>query len=348
VIARIPARMTRTSPYRSLPKVELHCHLEATVRPETFLDLARGHEVPLPVSHPGELYRCDPVGERLGPLNLVCSVLETAGDFHRIAYESTVDAARAGIRYRELLVSPALHLDRGIDFETMWQGIDQGLAEAEIDCGLETRIIVDIGGTRAVAGSRVLLALVSDRPRDRLVGLVSDISAAGVGRRLAPLVEEVHACGLRASVHCGGECPEGEISALVDAGIDRIGHGTRLLDHPELVAEVVARGIPVTSCPSATVELGLVESLAHHPFARQRDAGVLVTLNSDVPAFLSFDLGDEYLRVADTFGFSLADMMDISLTGVEASWMDPVDKSAMARRFLAEAEAAGLEVDRTS
>jgi adenosine deaminase len=322
------------SVFRQLPKVELHCHVEGTARPATVADLAADHGIDLGVERPEQLYEYESLADFLNAFATVCSVLQTPADFARLAYEAAEDGAAAGIRYREMFFSPGFHLDRGIPFATMWDGLVDGVRAGEADHGVRTRLILDVDKPKGVGPAMALLEVARGLDRDLLIGIGGDSTERGVDHRaFLPLMTEARRLGLKTCFHCGEDGPADNIAAMVEAGIDRIDHGTHLLDDPELTARVVDEGIPLTSCPSSNVEIGIVASLPDHPFDRQRAAGVRVTLNSDDPAFFRYDLADEYARMADVFGYSTDDLVAVSLAAIDASWLDDGEKAALRSSF---------------
>lgn len=321
---------------RLLPKVELHCHVEGTARPATVAELAAKHGIPLGVEAPEDLYEYSSLGDFLAAFGTVCSAFVDRDDFHRMAYEAAEDAAAAGIRYREMFISPGFHFDRGVRFDTFWDGIAAGVVDGEADHGVRTRLILDVDKPKGLGPALSILEIARHLDRDLLLGIGGDSNELGVDHhQFEPLVRESHNLGFKTCFHCGEEGPVENIATLVAAGVDRIDHGTRLLDDPALVAEVVERQIPLTSCPSSNVELEVVPTLEDHPFARQLAAGALVTLNSDDPAFFRYDLADEYARVAAAFAFGFDEMVAIRDRAIEAAWLDEVDKAALRRDFAA-------------
>ena len=318
------------APLRLLPKVELHCHVEGTARAATVAELAAKHGVPLGVDDPDDLYTYESLADFLAAFATVCSAFVEAEDFHRLAYEAAEDAAAAGTRYREMFFSPGFHLDRGIRFDTMWSGIVAGIADGEADHGVRTRLIMDIDKPKGIGPAMALLEVARVADRDILLGIGGDSTERGVDHHMfEPLIREAKKMGLKTCFHCGEDGPAENIAIMVEAGVDRIDHGTRLLDLPDLVKRVVDEQIPLTSCPSSNVELNIVESLEAHPFAKQLDAGALVTLNSDDPTFFRFDLADEYERVASAFDFDEATMLKIRDNAIDAAWLDDSDKAAL-------------------
>ena len=322
------------SPLRSLPKVELHCHVEGAARAATVAELAAKHGVPLGVDDPDDLYLYESLADFLAAFGTVCSAFVDASDFHRLAYEATEDAAAAGTRYREMFFSPGFHLDRGVPFHTLWDGLVSGIADGETDHGVRTRLIMDVDKPKGIGPAMALLEVARAADRDLLLGVGGDSTERGLDHNMfRPLIQEAKNLGLKTCFHCGEDGPVENIAIMVDAGLDRIDHGTRLLDDPELTKRVVDEQIPLTSCPSSNVEIGIVESLGEHPFADQQAAGALVTLNSDDPTFFRFDLADEYERIAAQFGFDHAAMIKIRDNAIDAAWLDDVDKAALRSEF---------------
>ena len=327
-----PVSAGADSIHRSRPKVELHCHVEGTVRPATVAALAAEHGIDIGVETPEDLYVYSSLEDFLGAFGVVCSVLRTADDFARIAYEAAEDGAAAGIRYREMFFSPGFHLDRGIPFDTVWGGLLAGVRAGELDFGVRTRMILDVDKPKGIGPAMALLEIARKTDRDWLIGVGGDSTERGVDHRaFEPLVREAKRMGLKTCFHCGEDGPADNIAAMVDAGIDRIDHGTRILEDPELTRRVIDLGIPLTSCPSSNVALDIVPSLEVHPFGEQLAAGLRVTLNSDDPAFFGYDLADEFARVEAAFGLSAEAMESIADAALEAAWMDDVDKVALRR-----------------
>ena len=318
------------SALRLLPKVELHCHVEGAARASTVAELAAKHGVPLGVDDPDDLYTYESLADFLAAFGTVCSAFVDAQDFHRLAYEAAEDAAAAGTRYREMFFSPGFHLDRGIRFDTLWSGLVAGIADGEADHGVRTRLIMDVDKPKGIGPAMALLEAARVADRDILLGVGGDSTERGVDHHMfEPLIREAKNMGLKTCFHCGEDGPAENIAIMVDAGVDRIDHGTRLLDLPDLAKRVVDEQIPLTSCPSSNVELNIVDSLEAHPFADQLAAGALVTLNSDDPTFFRFDLADEYERVAAAFGFDHDAMVKIRDNAIDAAWLDDSDKAAL-------------------
>lgn len=333
-----------------LPKVELHCHVEGTMRPQTVVDLAARNKLPLPTQDPTELYRYTSLDTFLEIFWLVQSTLGDRGDWARLAYESVVDGAAHGLAYRETFFTPARHLAAGQDLADIIAGLDEGLRAGEEETGARVRLICDIDRAYgADAGVELVERLVelraAGRPgTDRVIGVGLDSTELGVDpAAFARAFELAGRAGLRRTSHQGEETPPTHIAAGLDVlGCERIDHGLSILRDPELTRRMADERIPLTVCPNSNVLIAnAFPRLELHPYPRMRAAGLLATLNTDDPALTDLDLGREYLSVQRAFGYTWDDMVAIALDGVEATWLDDSERQALRRRVETEAAALG-------
>jgi adenosine deaminase len=332
-----------------LPKVELHCHVEGTMRPATVVELARKNGITLPTADPTELYRYSSLDTFLEVFWLVQSTLGSREDWARLAYESIVDGAAHGLVYRETFFTPARHLDMGQDLADIVAGLAEGLEAAEAETGARAMLIADIdrayGGA---AGRQMVERLIELRQGgspgvERVIGVGLDSTEIGVDPTdFADAFELVGKAGLHRTSHQGEETPPTHIRLGLDVlGSERIDHGLSSLQDEELTRRLVAERIPLTVCPNSNVVIAnAVPSLEQHPFRRMREAGLLATLNTDDPALTDLDLGREYRSCMEAFDYRWSDMVEIALDGVEATWLDDGEKRELRARI--EREAAAL------
>jgi len=337
--------------YDAIPKVELHCHLEGTVRPATVVDLARKHGTRLPSDDPTELYRYDSLDSFLEIFWLVQSLIGDREDWARVAYESVVDAAPHGLRYREAFFTPARHLRAGQALSEIIAGLADGLDAAERDTGVRSALICDIDRSFGPAAALELAEMLVDLRRfggtERVIGIGMDSTERGVDPAdFSPAYTLARRAGLRATGHAGEDTGADNIAtALSTLRLERIDHGIAVMEDPELVERVARARIPFNVCPSSNIVIAnRWPALDQHPLRRMREAGLLVTINTDDPAMTGADLGSEYRSVAEALGFSFADMCEIALDGVEATWLDPAEKAVLRRSF-ADAIAGLVGVD---
>lgn len=321
---------------RRLPKVELHCHVEGASRASTIADLARANGVEFPVDDPADLYEFTSLNQFLDIYTVICQSLQSADDFRRITYECLEDAVDAGVRYREMFFSPGFF---GVDVSTVWAGVSAGVVDARADLDIGCRMILDFVKEKGSGHALDMAEFAAAQDRDLLIGVGADSVERGTDHRaFAEAYAVAGSAGMKRTMHAGEDGPAEHIAIAVrELGCDRVDHGFRLLDDPELTAEVIDRQIPLTVCPTSNVMIAnVVPDVASHPLARQREMGVLATVNSDDPGMMRFDIADEYVAVAEAFDYTLEEMEAISLDGIEASWAPDDEKAALRRRFESE------------
>jgi len=339
--------MAAPDAFDAIPKVELHCHVEGTVRPATVVELARKNGRRLPTEDPTELYRYTSLDTFLATFWLVQELLADRADWARVAYEATIDAAPHGLRYRELFFTPTRHLAAGQSLGDIVDGLAEGLAAAERETGVRSALICDVDRSFGPAGAVELVDALLDLRRDGraeiVIGLGMDSTERGLDPAdFAPAFATARRAGLRLTGHAGEDTgPENIVAALDALRLERIDHGVAVMDDPSLVERLARARIPLNVCPSSNIVIAnRFPTLADHPFRRMREVGLLVTLNTDDPAMTALDLGREYRDVAAAQGLSFDDMCQIALDGVEATWLEPGEKAALRASF--EREAAGL------
>jgi adenosine deaminase len=326
----------------ALPKVELHCHIEGTMRPQTVVDLARANSVPLPTSDPTELYRYDSLDGFLRVFWLVQATLSGREDWARLAYESVIDGAQHGVVHREAFFTPARHLANGQDLADIVAGLDEGLAAAEAETGSTCLLIADIDRAFGPAVGLEFVELLAELRRssapgvERVIGVGMDSTERGIDPvSYFPAYQSARAAGFRLTAHQGENSPATAIAAAIDTlGVERIDHGLPVMDDPGLVARMAGDRMPLTVCPTSNVVIAnAFPRLEDHVYPLMRDAGLLATVNTDDPALIDLDLGTEYGLVADAFGWGWQEMVEISLDGVEACWLDDSGKRALRQQI---------------
>jgi adenosine deaminase len=326
---------------RALPKVELHVHVEGAVTTATIAAIARRNGVDLGVDDPADLYRYRDLTDFLRVFDLVCRSLQTAEDLHQVTFEALSIAAAAGVRYREMFFSPTFLLRNGVEFTEIWTGIAAGIVDAHAEHGIVCRMILDVHKPAGPAAADELIDLAVGCDRDVLIGIGGDAGERNIDlAAFAGPFERARQLGFRTTMHLGEEGSVDDIRVgLHEIGVERIDHGFCVLDDQAVVDEVVDRRIALTVCPTSNRSIGLVSSIGEHPIMRMRDAGVLVTVNSDNAEMFGIDLADELCNMRDAFDLTMADIEDLCLSGVEAAWMDAETKRTTRDQFLHEMEA---------
>jgi adenosine deaminase len=331
---------------RRVPKVELHCHLEGTIRGATFADLARKHGITLPTDEVGKLYDYETIYEFLEIFGLVSSALVDRDDFSRAAYESLADGVSLGnLRYREMFFNPTLHTRRAVPMATCVDGLIDGIHAAKHDFGVECRLIADVYRQDDPAMARQMVEEVVALDRPEVIGLGMDgAEAPSPPENFVEAFRLAADNGLRLTSHASEDAPPANIVTCLDKlGCERIDHGYHVLSSPEVTARCRDKGVFFTCCPTSTAVVYGWPDLAAHPIKGMVAAGLRVTLNSDDPTMFHTDIGDEYVRLCSALGYGTQQVREFVLTGVEAAWLDETDRRAMRSRF--EAELSRLEGD---
>jgi len=331
-----------TDVYDAIPKVELHCHVEGTVRPVTVMELARKAGRPLPVDDPEQLYRYTSLDTFLAVFWLVQETLTEPADWERIAYESLVDAVPHGLRYRETFFTPARHLAAGQDLEGIVAGLSSGIAAAEADTGVRAALIADIdrayGAAAAVEFVEAIVELGRAGRAARVIGVGMDSTELGVDlAAFRPAFDLARRAGLRLTAHAGeavGTGPRNIRIALDALGVERVDHGVAVMEDPGLVRRMADERIPLTVCPNSNVVIAnRFPTLAAHPFRAMREAGLVATINTDDPGMTDLDLGKEYRSVAEAQDLSFDDLAAVAVDGVDACWLEAGDRAALRADF---------------
>jgi adenosine deaminase len=317
----------------ALPKAELHIHLEGSIRVETLRELADAQGVALPSALDADgVWRFDGAEHFIDQYGAVCNLLHDLDEFRRIAFELCEDLSSQGVRYAEVVFSPAQHAGRLGDWFGPIEAVLDGFAAGERDVGVIARVepdvIRDMGLERAEETLQVALKYVGR-------GVVSLNCAGSERRAIAPYADIFRRAvegGLHSTPHAGEwSGPKNVWDTLTHLRPERIGHGVRSIEDPRLVERLAELAIPLEVSPTSNVATGVYASLEDHPFPRLREAGVIVTLNSDDPAMFDSWVNDEYRAAREVFGYGDTALADIAAASVHASFADDDLKRLMLR-----------------
>jgi adenosine deaminase len=320
---------------RSAPKAELHVHLEGSIQPATLLTLAARNRVTLPASTEREVrewFTYRDFGHFIEIYLAISRCLVTAEDFELITYELGEEMARQNVRYAEVTFTPATHglsTSRDVPYDTYFRGLAAGRKRVRDTLGVEINWTFDmvynpgkLDFTRRVADHTLNAAI--DGRSDGVVAL--GLGGPEVGHSLeyiAAYFDRARAAGLHAAPHAGETVgPESIWGAITVLGAERIGHGVRAIEDPELVSYLAQHSIPLEVCPTSNLRLGVYPSLAAHPLRALHEAGVVVTINSDDPPLFNTTLNQEISLLPDPFGFDVPTIDEILLNGVRHSFRD--------------------------
>lgn len=338
---RDPSRFVR------LPKAELHLHLDGSLRPQTLLELARDSDVSLPAHTAAELrqqMRVDGarnLDEYLERFALTVAVLQRPEAIERVAFEMVEDAARDGVRYLEVRYCPALSRPGGLSLDEVVAAEAAGLRRGAAAFGVRTGII---NCTLRHFVPALSLEIAEASVRCRPLGVVGFDLAGGEAHHAAASHREAFeiaaAGGLGITVHAGEAAgPESIAEAIHICGAQRIGHGTRLVEDPELLALVRDRQIPLEINLTSNVQTRVVPRPEAHPLRTFLDQGVVVTLCSDNWLMSDVTLSSEYALAERALGLTAEELHRVARAGFAAAFLPADERTVLEREVAALIEA---------
>ncbi len=325
---------------RRMPKVELHVHLEGSIRPDTLLQLARRNGVSLPaqdVEGLRDFYRFRDFGHFLDVYGIITRCLHTPDDYRLIAYEFGCDCARQNVRYAEATFTIVTNVElAGLDWRIIVDGLNEGRAQARDEFGVDWGWVFDVSRNNPQTQDQVLEIALAARDEGR--GLVA-LGLGGPEADFPPELfeqtfERARQAGLPRVPHAGEIAgPKSVWSALRLLHADRLGHGVRCVEDPALVEHLRERQVALEICPTSNICLGVYADYAAHPLRQLWNAGLLITVNSDDPPMFGTDLNHEYEVLVDHFAFNVDELQRVSLNGLRASLLPQADKARMEQEF---------------
>jgi aminodeoxyfutalosine deaminase len=326
---------------RSIPKVELHVHLEGAIRPSTVLKLARRNGVQLPASDVQglrEFYRFRDFAHFIQVYVTITRCLRTADDYALVAYEFGSDCARQNIRYAEVTFTIATnkHLT-GLPWQSILDGLNLGRDRARKEHRVNWGWVFDISRDNPETQDEVVAIALAARER----GVVA-LGLGGSEAEFPPELFErpftqVYEAGLPRVPHAGEMLGAASIwTALRRLHANRLGHGIRCVEDPGLMGYLRERQVPLEVCPTSNICLGVYPNYLEHPLRQLWDEGLMITVNSDDPPLFDTNLNREYELLVDHFGFDADELEQVSLNGLRASFLPEAEKAHMEAKFRTE------------
>ncbi|MFC0528455.1 adenosine deaminase [Phytohabitans kaempferiae] len=343
----VPAAGVPSVPFvAGLPKVELHVHHVGSASPRIVAELAARHEGNTPVpADPAAVASYFEFRDFAHFIEIYLSVVDLIRepeDVRILTYEVGRELARQQVRYAELTVTPYSHVSRGIPAEAFCAAIEDARIKAEAELGIVLRWCFDIPGEAGLAAAEETLAIALDHRPEGLVSFGLGGPEVGVPRpQFKPYFDKARAAGLHSVPHAGETTgPETIWDALRELGAERIGHGISAARDERLMAYLAEHRIPLEISPTSNVCTRAVASLEEHPLPVLRDAGVLVTVNSDDPPMFGTTLNDEYAVAARLLGLDEAGLAGLAKDAVAASFLPAVEKARISAEIDAYVAAA--------
>ncbi|QJC52850.1 adenosine deaminase [Paenibacillus albicereus] len=336
---------------RRLPKIELHCHLDGSMRPATAAQIAEEEGIELSCADLRELTErmtappsCSSLVEYLERFELPLLLMQTRSALKRIAYEAAEDAALDNVRYVEVRFAPQLHTRGGLSVDEIVTAVAEGLSEAEARYGHCVRMILICMRHHGQMDNEEVVRAASRFVSLGVVGVDLAGDEAGYPNELhAEVFELAHRLGLPITIHAGEAAGACSIRCAVEKlRARRIGHGVRLREDAEVTQLIRERRIPLELCVISNVQTKAVPSMDHHPIRDYLDSGLLVTVNTDNPTVSGTNQTREYENLARRFRFSERDIKNVARHAIEAAFVDEERKRQLKASFEREWRELGL------
>jgi adenosine deaminase len=321
----------------ALPKAELHLHIEGSLEPELMFQLAERNAITLPYASVDALrqaYQFTNLQEFLDLYYQGMSVLQTEQDFYDLTWAYLQRSAADGVIHTEIFFDPQGHLQRGIDFATQFQGIYRALCEGETQLGISFRLIMSF--LRHLSEQSAFDTLEQAMPwLEHIDGVGLDSSELGhPPEKFARVFARCRELGLRVTAHAGEEGPPDYVWQALDLlKVQRIDHGNRSLEDAALIERLGKEQVPLTVCPLSNLKLCVVKEMSQHPILKLLDAGLLVTINSDDPAYFGGYVVDNFRALLDSVPITEAQIVQLMRNSFTGSWLADVQKQACLQRL---------------
>ena len=326
---------------RRLPKAELHLHLEGTILPSTLVELSARHDArPITLPEAEALYKFDDFTGFLESFKAVTRLLIGPDDYELAAWRMMEHLAEQGIVHAEVYISVGvIYLWRNHDpaaFEPIFEGLERARERAERELGLSIYWIFDaVRHFTLEEAERVFLKAIELKPAHPSIigiGLGGDERRTG-SEPFRDLYAQARAAGLRLTNHAGETTGPEAIREALSIGSERIGHAFSATKDFYLMQDMKERGIPLELNPTSNVRTGVCPSLARHPLRKYFDQGLLVTINSDDPAFFGSDLANEYLLAHTVQRFTRKELRELAKNSIRASFLPETEKAKWLSRI---------------
>ena len=332
---------------RKLPKAELHCHLDGSLRVSTILELATLQKVQLPADNQEDLRKflaikgkMKNLEEYLKIFDITLSVLQTPESLQRVSFELAEDCWNDSVRYVEVRYSPILHTQKGMTSSESVDAVKMGLDQAEAEFGIKTGII--LCGIRNIS-PEVSLKLADLAVQYKNQGVVGfDLAGAEENfpaKHHQEAFELILKKNINATLHAGEAFgPESIHQAIHACGAHRIGHGTRLKENEDLMSFINDHRIALEICLKSNIQTRSISSLKNHPFKYYFDQHLRVTLNTDNRLISDTTLSEEYYLAAETFNLTMQDIRTIIINGFKSAFLPHNERRDLIKNIVDELE----------
>ncbi len=311
---------------RALPKAELHVHIEGTFEPAQIFQFAQRNNVQLAYPNVAALeqaYKFTDLQSFLDLYYAALAAIRTERDFEELTIAYLQRAQAQGVRHAEIFFDPQAHLERGLSFETVMNGLWAALRRSRSEFGITTALIMCFLRDQPETSAMETLELAIPH-RDKIIGVGLDSAELGnPPSKFQRVFDRARAAGFLTVAHAGEEGPSEYVwEALNLLKVSRVDHGVRSMEDPKLVTHLAQMQIPLTVCPLSNVRLRVVDRMQDHPLKRMMDAGLRCTVNSDDPAYFGGYVADNYSAVHEALELTDDDLVQLARNSFTSSFID--------------------------
>ncbi|MCJ8146794.1 adenosine deaminase [Acinetobacter sp. A3.8] len=316
---------------QSLPKAELHVHIEGTFEPELMFEIAQRNHVDIPYGSVDDLKKAYDFHNLQSFLDIYyagANVLLHEQDFYHLTYAYFEKCKADNVVHTEIFFDPQTHTDRGVPFETVINGIERACQDAKTNLGISSFLIMCF--LRHLSEEAAFETLAQAKPyQDKIIGVGLDSSEVGhPPSKFERVFSEAKAQGYLIVAHAGEEGPPEYIWEALDLlKVNRIDHGVRCEEDEQLMARLIAEKMPLTVCPLSNLKLCVIDDMQQHNIKRLLDQGVNVMVNSDDPAYFGGYMNDNFYAITDALDLSSQDIRQLASNSFQASFLPESEKT---------------------
>lgn len=324
---------------RALPKAELHVHIEGTFEPELMFSIAQRNQIDIPyksVEDVRQAYDFHNLQSFLDIYYAGAAVLIHEQDFYDLAWAYFEKCAEDHVVHTEMFFDPQTHTDRGIAFATVINGLQRACDDAKAKLGISSELIMCF--LRHLSEEAAFETLEQALPfKDQIIAVGLDSSEVGhPPSKFARVFAKAREAGFLVVAHAGEEGPAEYVWEALDLlKVNRVDHGVRSEEDPQLMQRLIAEKMPLTVCPLSNLKLKVVSDMQQHNIRRLLQQGVHVTVNSDDPSYFGGYMNDNFIAIADALDLTDAELKQLAINSFEASFISDQDKQAWADKILA-------------
>ena len=324
--------MTQIDLIRALPKAELHVHIEGTFEPELMFAIAQRNQIEIPyksVEEVKQAYNFHNLQSFLDIYYAGAKVLIVEQDFYDLAWAYFEKCAEDHVVHTEMFFDPQTHTDRGIEFATVLNGLKRACDDAKTKLGISSHLIMCF--LRHLSEEAAFATLAQALPyKDHIIGVGLDSSEVGhPPEKFARVFAQAREAGFLIVAHAGEEGPADYVWQALDLlKVNRIDHGVRSEEDPELMQRLIQEKMPLTVCPLSNLKLCVVDDMREHNIRRLLQKGVKVTVNSDDPSYFGGYMNDNFVAITQALDLSRDELKQLAINSFEASFIDDVEKQS--------------------